>query len=158
MSPPMTRRVALALATALSAAALAPASAAPTTGDVGVGDPLALTFYLPLTDQAAAEVAAVALQTPGTPAYHRFLSVPDFVSRYAASDAEIARVKAILVSMGFTPGLVFANHLAIEATAPAGTAALALGLQLHRYTVGGRTGIASSTAMRIPARDRKRVV
>ncbi len=154
MSRPTTRRLALSLATALSAiatTALAPAHAA-TSGDVAIGDPLALTVYLPLSNQTAAEAAAVALQTPGTPGYHRFLSVPDFVSRYAASDAEIATVKAILVSMGFTPGLVYPNHLAIEATAPAGTAALALGLSLHRYTVGGRTGIASSTAMRIPAR------
>ncbi len=154
MSRPTTRRLALSLATALTAiaaTALAPARAA-TAGDVAVGDPLALTFYLPLTDQPGAEAAAIALQTPGSPTYHRFLSVPDFVARYAASDAEIAAVKAILVSMGFTPGLVYPNHLAIEATAPAGTAAMALGLQLHRYTVAGRTGIASATAMRIPAR------
>ncbi|MGI4975454.1 MAG: S53 family peptidase [Janthinobacterium lividum] len=155
MSRPATRRrLALSLATALStlaAAALAPARAA-SAGDVAIGDPLALTVYLPITDPAGAEAAAIALQTPGTPGYHHFLSVADFVSRYAASDAEIAAVKAILVSMGFTPGLVYPNHLAIEATAPAGTAARQLGLSLHRYTVGGRTGVASSTAMRIPAR------
>ncbi len=156
MSRPVTRRLALCLATALSALASAGAArsapAAADAGDVPVGDPLALTFYLPLTDQPGAEAAAIALQTPGSPAYHRFLSVPDFVSRYAASDAEVAGVKAILVSMGFTPGLVYPNHLAIEATAPAGTAALALGLSLRRYAAGRRTGIASSTAVRIPAR------
>jgi len=156
MPRPMTRRLGLSLATALSALAAAampwaPARAA-STGDVAVGDPLALTFFLPLKDQPGAEAAAIALQTPGDPAYHRFLSVPDFVGRHAASDADIASLSAILRAMGFTVGLVYPNHLAIEATAPAGTAAQVLGLSLHTYTVGGGTGSASSPPGRLPAR------
>ncbi len=152
----MTRRLGLSLATALSALAAVAMPSCPAraamTGDVAVGDPLALTFFLPVRNGPAAEAAAVALQTPGDPSYHRFLAVPDFVRQYAASDADIAAVSAILSGMGFTVGLVYPNHLAIEATAPAGTAAQALGLSLHRYVQGGRSGIASSTQVRLPAR------
>lgn len=152
----MTRRLGLSVATVLSALAAAAMPWAPvhaaSTGDVAVGDPLALTFFLPVKDQPGAEAAAIALQTPGGPSYHRFLSVPDFVGRYAASDADIAGISAILRGMGFTVGLVYPNHLAIEASAPAGTVAQVLGLSLHRYTLGGRSGIASSTPVRLPAR------
>ena len=155
MPRPMTRRLGLTLATALTALAAtmpwAPARAA-MDGDVAVGDPLALTFYLPVRNEPAAEVAAIALQTPGDPSYHRFLTVPDFVASYADTDAQVAAVSAILSSMGFTVGLVYPNHLAIEATAPAGTAARVLGLSLHHYTLGGRSGIASSTPVHLPAR------
>ena len=155
MSRPMTRRLGLSLATALTALAAvlpcAPARAA-MTGDVAVGDPLALTFYLAMQNQPAAEAAVVALQTPGSPTFHQFLSVSDFVGRYGASDTQVAQISAILQGMGFTVRLVYPNHLAIEATAPAGTAAQMLGLSLHRYTFAGRTGIASSTPVRLPAR------
>jgi len=70
--------------------------------------------------QAEAESLAQAMQTAGSAQFHKFISTQEFVSRFADSDAEIAKVKARLAKQGYTVTYVFANHLAVEATASAG--------------------------------------
>jgi kumamolisin len=118
--------------------------------DVSIGDQLALTFYLPLNNSFEAEAQALAIQTPGGRNRQQFLSVSQFVNRYAASDAQIERVEAKLKSLGFTVQYVYPNHLAIEATGSAGAASTAFGLTLKRFTLHGRTGIASMTPVKLP--------
>ncbi len=155
MSRNLKRRLAISVASVLTALSPvlwsgAPARAA-APSDVSVGDLLALTVYLPVRNEAAAEAAARAIQTPGSSTYHQFLGVPQFVARYGATDNQIANVEAILEGLGFTIEYVYPNHLAVEAVSLAGTAQSALGLKLKRFTVNGRSGIASTTPMRMPA-------
>nr|WP_321983391.1 S53 family peptidase [uncultured Lichenicoccus sp.] len=119
--------------------------------DPTIGAPLALTVYLPINSPAAAEAAAQAMQTPGSPTYHKFLSVKQFVSAYADSDAQIAKVEATLENLGFTIQYVFANHLAIEVTSTTNTVENTFGVKMKQFTVNGRTGTASLTAQQIPA-------
>ena len=118
---------------------------------MAVGDPVALTVYLPVRNESAAEAAARAIQTPGSASYHKFLSVPQFVAKYGATDNQIANVEAILEGLGFTIEYVYPNHLAIEAVSLVGNAQSALGLQLKHFTLNGRSGIASTTPMRMPS-------
>ena len=154
MSRSLKRRLAISVASVLTALSPtlwsgAPARAA-APSDVSVGDPLALTVYLPVQNEPAAEAAARAIQTPGSPTYHQFLSVSQFVAKYGATDNQIANVEAILEGLGFTIEYVYPNHLAIEAVSLAGTAQSALGLKLKHFIVNGRTGIASTTPMQMP--------
>ncbi len=143
-------RLILSAATALSALSVLLAGTPATAGD-SIGSPLALTVYLPINNLAAAEAEAQAIQTPGAPEYHKFLSVKDFVAKYADSDAQISAVEQVLEGLGFTIGTVYANHLAIEVTSSDTAASQALGLSLKQVTVAGRTGVVSDTAMQIPA-------
>ena len=122
---------------------------AATTGDVSVGDILAQTVYLPIQNPQAAEAAAQALQTPGS-RYHKFLSVQQFVSQYAPSDAQIAQVEAALVQLGYTVEYVFPNHLAIEVLSSAGTAEAATGVKLRRVTLNGHSGMVPDRAPTLP--------
>ena len=133
----------------LAVGAIATPSRAATAGEVSVGDMLAQTVYLPIQHPKAAEAAARALQTPG-PGYHKFLSVQQFVSQYAPSDAQIAQVEAALVQLGYTIDYVFPNHLAIEVLSNAGTAETAMGVKLHRVTLNGHSGIVPDRAMTLP--------
>ena len=154
MSRYLKRRLAISVAsvlTALSPVLWSGASArAAAPSDVSVGDPLALTIYLPVQNEPAAEAAARAIQTPGSPTYHQFLSVSQFVAKYGATDNQIANVEAILEGLGFTIEYVYPNHLAIEAVSLAGTAQSTLALTLKHFTLNGRSGIASTTPMQMP--------
>ena len=144
------QRLSLSVASVLAGLAVgATAGRAATTGDVSVGDMLAQTVYLPIRHPQAAEAAARALQIPG-PGYHRFLSVQQFVSQYAPSDAQVAQVEAALVQLGYTIDYVFPNHLAIEVLSSAGTAEAAMSVKLHHVTLNGHSGIVPDRAPTLP--------
>lgn len=146
-------RAACATAALLALSVQSPARAdtpAASGTDVAIGDPLAITIYLPLRNEVQAEFAARAMQIPGA-TYHRYLSRAQFVARYAATDATIARVQAILRALGYTPTTVFPNHLAIQAVAPVGTIEQTLQTTLERRTLKGRTGIVATRAPTLPA-------
>jgi subtilase family serine protease len=116
-----------------------------------IGSDLALTIYLPMRNRAAAEQAAIAVQTPGDPAYHQFLSASSFLSQYGPTDRDVAAVEAKLQEVGFTISYVYPNHLAVEATSSSSNAQAVFGLSLRTVTIGGRTGTISATVPHIPA-------
>ncbi len=147
----LKQRLSLSVASILAGLAVGATGArAATTGEVSVGDMLAQTVYLPIRNPQAAEAAAQALQTPG-PSYHKFLSVQQFVSQYAPSDAQIAQVEAVLVQLGYTIDYVFPNHLAIEVRSSAGTAEATTGVKLHHVTLNGHSGMVPDRAPTLPA-------
>jgi kumamolisin len=151
----LKRRVAIAIAASLLAFSAPLSSAVPaeaaTAADVSIGDIVALTIYLPINNLAGAEAATRALQTPGNASYHRFLTVPQFVSSYGATAAQINSLASTLAALGFTVQYIFPNHLAVEAVSSAATAENTFGVKLKHVTVNGRRGIASITPVQIPA-------
>jgi subtilase family serine protease len=118
---------------------------------VSVGSPISLTFYVAPANTAAAEAKAKSLQTPGSSDYHKFLTLSQFVTDYAVSDAELNSIEASLVNLGFTIGHVYPNHLAIEVLGSVGTAETALGVKLQEYEKDGHKGFASVTPVKLPA-------
>ena len=145
-------RTLLALSVATLPACMgARAAAAATATDVAVGSAVAVTFYLPLRKPKQAEAEAQAIQTYGDPSFHKFLTVSDFLAKYAPTDGQVADVKKVLKTLGYTINNVFANHLAIEAIAPAGTVDSTLAVTLRQLTVQGRTGMAPDRAPTLPA-------
>ncbi len=137
--------VTLAAALALGAPSV-PAHAASTTA----GSATAVTFYLPLRNASGAEAAARAIQTPGSATYHQFLTLAQFKKAYAPTNATITEVESVLAQLGYTVTYVFANNLAIQATAPSSTVESTLGLQLRTATLNGRSGIVPSRAATLP--------
>jgi subtilase family serine protease len=138
------------LVTACAIPAIGQTNSAVAPGDVSVGSPIALTFYVALDHPKAAEAKAKSIQTPGSADYHKFLSVPEFVSKYAATDAELSDIEASLVNLGFTIGEVYPNHLAIEVLGTVGVTQAALGVQMKHFVVNGRSGMASVKPVTLP--------
>ena len=120
-------------------------------GQVAIGDSLAMTVYLQPRHRDALERFDRALQDPGDPLFHRFLTRDGFVARFAPTGAQLSTVEATLRQLGYTIGAVFPNHLALQVTGTAGTAQRAFGLALHRFSLNVRSGIASLTAPTIPS-------
>ncbi|NPD65705.1 S8/S53 family peptidase [Lichenicola cladoniae] len=148
------RRLAASVASVLTAltfslAGATSGQAAATSSAVAVGDILAQTVYLPLRNPQAAEAEAKAMQVPG-PAYHKFLSVTDFVKKYAPTSGDVSKVEAVLTQLGYTVVYVYPNRLGIEVTSSAGTAQRALGVSLRRFTMNDRTGMAPTTPLTLP--------
>ena len=119
-------------------------------GPVAVGSPIATTIYLKPRDPVALARFVADVQTSGSLDFHRFLTRPQFVARFAQRDADIARMESVLVQLGFTIGTLYANHLALEVVAPAGTVSAAFGLTLHRFSGRGRIGVESTTPTTLP--------
>jgi subtilase family serine protease len=88
--------------------------------------------------------------TPGSPLYHHYLSVGEFVSRFAPTAAQVAAVRASLVRNGLAPGAISANGLTLPMTARAGTVETAFSTSLHRFALpNGQTGLANTDRLSI---------
>src|SRR5690242_10791627 len=67
--------------------------------------------YLNLRDESAAEAAAQAVSTQGSPSFRQYLSTDEVRARYAPSTSSVAAVTSWLRSSGFSIGQVPANNL-----------------------------------------------
>lgn len=76
-------------------------SHAAATGAVASGQKLSVQVWL-RPQLSAAESFAAAVSTPGSAAFHRYLSPASYAARFGASAAEAAKVGSWLRSAGFT--------------------------------------------------------
>ena len=172
-----TRRLVVAMAVALTTAALAAvslaatASAAPSAAtdrtDVGsiaklpehtqvlgalaATRRLALTVSLEPRDPAALARYATAVSTPGNPNYGRFLNVSHFAARFGAPRSHIAAVRRTLRGAGLTIGHLDRNDLTLAVSGPASTVEHAFGVSLFAVRVDGRRAFANGSAATLPS-------
>ena len=114
--------------------------------------PLTLTLVLAPRDPAGLAALATAVATPGSPQYHRYLSVREFAGRFGASAAGVAAARNMLRAAGVTPGALAANGLSLSASGSAASVSRAFSVALRRYR--GRTGhelFANAAPPRVPA-------
>lgn len=147
----LSLRTMLALSVAACPVAAARAAAAAPTANVSYGNGVAVTFYLALRNPAQAEAQAVAIQSYGSPSFHKFLTVSRFLASYAPTSAQVTALEQSLASMGYVISTVYPNHLAIEAIAPPAVINATLGVTLEQRTVRGRTGMVPDRAPTLPA-------
>jgi hypothetical protein len=81
---------------------------------------LDLTIALQPRDPEDLQALATEVSTPGTPQFRQFLSVPQFASRFGASQLQIDADESALRAQGLDVGTVTANDLTLPVT---GTAA-----------------------------------
>lgn len=114
--------------------------------------PLRFDIVLRPRNPAGLGAFATAVSTPGSPSYHRFLSVAQFASRFAPSPAVIRQVDGALRGIGLPPGRVSANHLVIPVTTTMGQASAALQTRFTNYRLpSGRMAFANTRAPKLPA-------
>ena len=108
------------------------------------------TVALAPRDAAGLAAYSEGVATPGSPLYHHYLSVGEFVSRFAPTAAQVAAVRASLVRNGLAPGAISANGLTLPMTARAGTVETAFSTSLHRFALpNGQTGLANTDRLSI---------
>ena len=97
------------------------------------------SIILNVTDPQGLESFVALASTPGSPEYHRFLNVDQFVQRFAPSNRQIQQFVRYLESYGITVDKVYADNLDITVTGTAAQLNAAFATQLRDYTRNGRT-------------------
>jgi kumamolisin len=116
-----------------------PTAATPKAVDLGPlealspNTPIALTIALRLPDLEAAERLLQSVSTPGDPQYRQFLTAEQFVTRFAPTKAEVARVIAALGKYGLSAEQTTATTLRVSGL-PADMER-AFSVSLHSYEV-----------------------
>lgn len=77
--------------------------------------------------------------TPGSPDYHRFLTVSQFRARFAPSNEAVQQFVKYLESFGIVVNRIYPDNLDITATGTAAEFNAAFATQLHDYTRNGRS-------------------
>jgi subtilase family serine protease len=121
-------------------------------GAVSSSTPLSATVTLVPRSADALAAYARAVSTPGSPVYHRFLSVAQFAGRFAPTSSQAQSVRLSLRSQGLRPGPLSPNGLSFTVAASASVVANAFSVSLHRYRLAdGHTGFASDRAPAVSA-------
>jgi subtilase family serine protease len=108
---------------------------------------LAIDVTLAPRRPAALSAYAAAVATPGSGAYHHYLSVSAFRRRFAPTAKQLAEVRRGLRADGLAPGAVSANGLLIKLRAPAARLAHAFHTNFERVALaGGQVAYANTSA------------
>jgi subtilase family serine protease len=129
----------------------APAGAR-TVGELAGTKSLHITIALKPRDPAALQSYATAVATPGSSVFRHYLSVAEFRSRFAPTDAQIASVRSALISEGVKPSPASANGLEINITGNAAQLSRAFSVSFDNVRLaGGRVAYANTAAPAVPA-------
>lgn len=126
----------------LGAAAAAPNQhLAAQTQDAGTTDSsnlITTSIILNVTDLQGLQNFVADTTTPGSRDYHHFLTVGQFVQRFAPSNHQIEQFVHYLESYGITVNKVYPDNLDITVTGTAAQLNAAFSTQLHDYTRNGQ--------------------
>jgi hypothetical protein len=95
---------------------------------------------------------ASAISTPGSPAYHQYLSAGRFTDYFSPSPATVTAVETYLRGAGLVVSSVSSNRLLVGFQGSAAAVAGAFHTTLGRYHLaGGPTAFANTSAINLPA-------
>lgn len=126
------------LGTAAAAPNLHVRPAAQDAGPTASSTLITTSIYLNVTDLKGLQSFVANTTTPGSPDYHRFLTVGQFRDRFAPSDRAVRQFVQYLESFGITVDKVYADNLDITATGTADEFNAAFSTQLRDYTRDGK--------------------
>ena len=110
-----------------AAARLAPAGFLPATNQ------LHLAFALPSRDPAGLQALLQALYDPASAQFHRFMTPAEFATRFGASEADYARVKAFARRQGLRITAEHSNRLVLDVAGSVEAIEKGFQLSLRRY-------------------------
>jgi kumamolisin len=96
------------------------------------------SIILNVTDLRGLQDFVADTTTPGSPEYHHFLTVGEFVQRFAPSNHAIEQFVRYLESYGITVNKVYPDNLDITVTGTAAELNAAFSTELHDYTRNGQ--------------------
>jgi hypothetical protein len=112
-----------------------------------------LTVTIVLSPPSPAELAAAAqaVSTPGSPAFHQYLSVGQFAARFGADPGAVANLRAALSADGLEMGSLAPDGLSFTATGDSAHVSRAFGVVEDRYRRPGSASVyANVTRPRLP--------
>lgn len=113
--------------------------------------PIALDIVLKPRDPAGLERFALAVSSPRSPSYRRFIGPGEFGSRFGPTVGALAKVRATLRRLGLPLGSVSANRLVFSVRTTAARAERALGTAIGRFELSsGRVVFANTAAPVLP--------
>jgi subtilase family serine protease len=113
---------------------------------------LHITVSMRPQDASGLQALATAVSTPGSPEFRQYLTVPQFASRFGATQTALSAVESELVANGLTVGDVPANHLTIPASGTAAQIERAFAVSMQQVKLAsGRTAFANAQAPALPA-------
>jgi subtilase family serine protease len=121
--------------------------------DLGPSDPtqvVSVSIIFKVNGLNQLEQFVQSTQEPGSPSYHRFLSVNEFASIFAPSTRDIARVSAYLAPFGIQVGATLADNLVLKATGTVAAFTQAFTFDLHDYQRGSTRYHRPASAPSIP--------
>jgi subtilase family serine protease len=107
--------------------------------------------YLQNRDAASAARYAMAVSTPGNPAYRKFLTPAQYRAKFSPTSGDAAAVSSWLRGQGFTIGVVPDNHKYVEATGTLDQAAKSFNTSFGAYRVEGKTLRANASPLSVPS-------
>jgi hypothetical protein len=116
--------------------------------DLAGTTPITVTVALSLRDLDAAENLLKSLHTAGDPQFHQFLTADEFVSRYAPTDADVAKVIAALAKYGLKAQRTTATTLEVTGTPAAMESAFVVSLHSYEVPAWKRPGLQLSRALK----------
>ena len=116
-------------------------------GPVNADSSIEITLWMKLHDQQGLD-ALVAAQQADKAGY---LSSEQVRSRHAPSQADVARVADFLKAQGFTVSGIGQDNFFVKATATVGRVQSEFNVELHQYSLNGRTFRASTRRATLPS-------
>lgn len=120
-------------------------AAAPATDYVNI------RVYLGWRDQASAEKTALAVSTPGSASYRKYLTAAQFRQQFAPTQAGVTSVQQFLRTAGFSIVDTPSNNRYVAAEGTVAEAQSAFGVQLGEYSAFGTTLRAPESAVTVPS-------
>lgn len=121
------------------------------TGQVPGTARLQLTVVLALRDNAGAEALASAVSDPGSAQYGKYLTAAQWRSRFAPTDASVAKVTAWLKSQGFVVGAGPANHRYVPFSGTRAQVEKAFATHLASFSRSGHAVSAPTSSVSVPS-------
>ncbi len=107
-------------------------------------------IYLPTKNRAAVEALLDELHTPGSPAYHQWLTPAQFNEQFGRSASEMSAITHELAAKGLHVEAVHTHSLTVSGTVGAVNAAFGTALASAHYASGGTTLLATSPMKMTP--------
>ncbi len=111
----------------------------------------ARVYLAPRGGLAAVKQAAIAMSTPGSASYRKFLTPAQYRTRFGTTAATVRAVSSYLTSAGLRVTGVGASNRYVTVKGTVAAAEKAFGAQLERYRHAGRIVRAPSSLVRMPA-------
>ena len=105
-------------------------------------------IYLPVRDRGAVDALIAELQTPGSPAYHQWLTPAQFNERFGPSQDVVNAITNELAAHGLQVTQVHTHSLSVSGTAGAINAAFGTTLVAARFA-SGKQGMAAATPLKL---------
>ncbi|MGD0371030.1 MAG: S53 family peptidase [Candidatus Dormibacteria bacterium] len=120
-------------------------------GAVPASNQASFDLVLSLQNAAGAQALEAAVSTPGSAAFHQYLTDAQWEAQYSPSASSVAAAESWLTSEGFKVGAVPADHLFVPASGSVAQVESAFGTTLGYYEVNGQQVQLANSTLSIPS-------